>query len=527
MNGQFITLLVSVFANFLLLVLIAIHLRKSLSGRYLFWSIIGLSGWIIANYYSNLEYSINALTWINKLIFFFTAIFGTGLAMFAKTFPEDQRMQSVWKSIIAILFIFVLAISLSPVLIKKIIPNDGIVDLEFGWGMLVYSIYMLGTLAYAAIRISTKYYFEKNSEIKNSMQLLLLGISIFLLLAIGTNLILPLLGIFYLTILAPVYTSVFGFIIFLAILKYHFLNVKIITTELFTFSLWIFLTIEIFITKGFYEFSAAIVMLVFSIIFGYLLIKSVREEVLRKEELEIANAQLRKLDEAKSEFISIASHQLRTPLTTSKGFLSLISEGNYGVIPEELKHPLDRISNANNRLLHLVEDLLNISRIESGRMVFEFKNEKIENILKEIVDSFELSAKEKDLKLSLELPKKSLPLVSIDRGKIFEAVSNLVDNSLKYTKAGSVIVSAKLQAKAVRITVSDTGIGIPKEDLGNIFGKFSRGSNQKRLTSTGTGLGLYFGKKVVEANHGKMWVESDGEGKGSRFIIEIPVEHVD
>ena len=140
------------------------------------------------------------------------------------------------------------------------------------------------------------------------------------------------------------------------------------------------------------------------------------------------------------------------------------------------------------------------------------------------MDTFYLIAKQKNLGLELRLPKKPLPVVNIDKVKIREAISNTIDNAIKYSKVGTVKVSAIQDRGFVRITVQDAGIGIAKGDLDNVFEKFSRGTNQNRLTSTGSGLGLYFGKKVIEANYGKIRVESDGPGKGSRFIIEIPVE---
>jgi signal transduction histidine kinase len=259
-------------------------------------------------------------------------------------------------------------------------------------------------------------------------------------------------------------------------------------------------------------------------IVSILLVHAVELEIARKEELEIANYQLRKLDEAKSEFLSIASHQLRTPLTSSNGFLSMVFEGAFGEIPEKLMNPLNHVDNANKRLLGLVEDLLNVSRIESGKMLFNFKEERIEVLLNEIVDSFSMTAAQKNIGLKLNLPKKLMPPVHIDRVKIREAISNTIDNAIKYSKEGTVSVSVSLQQGFVQIVIKDNGIGIAKEDLRNVFEKFSRGTNQNRLTSTGTGLGLYFGKRVIEANNGKIRVESEGPGKGSQFVIEIPVE---
>jgi signal transduction histidine kinase len=290
---------------------------------------------------------------------------------------------------------------------------------------------------------------------------------------------------------------------------------------------------------------------VLSLGFGYMLIKSVKSEVERKEQLQqmsdslaLANDQLRKLDNAKTEFISIASHQLRTPITAVKGFASLLLEGSYGEVSKPVQGALEKIFVSSERLINLIEDLLNVSRIESGRLTFTFEKAKVEKILKELYDNFLLVAKAKKFYLDLKLPKKPLPEIKMDAGKIRELVSNFIDNALKYTEKGGVTISAEMRdagvviddqgfikdgemapfGKVLRITVSDTGIGIPKEEIPYLFKKFSRGKDVSRLHVGGTGLGLYVGKAIADAHHGATWVESDGAGMGSRFIIEIPID---
>jgi signal transduction histidine kinase len=260
--------------------------------------------------------------------------------------------------------------------------------------------------------------------------------------------------------------------------------------------------------------------------------------------LALANDQLRKLDNAKTEFISIASHQLRTPITAIKGFASLLLEGSYGEVSKTVQGALEKIFVSAERLTNLIEDLLNVSRIESGRLTFTFEKASVEKILKELHENFLLVAKTKKFYLDLKLPKKPLPEFKMDAGKIRELVSNFIDNALKYTEKGGVTISAEMRetgaviddqgfvktgevapfGKVIRITVSDTGIGIPKAEIPYLFKKFSRGKDVSRLHVSGTGLGLYVGKAIADAHHGATWVESDGAGMGSRFIIEIPVE---
>jgi len=184
-------------------------------------------------------------------------------------------------------------------------------------------------------------------------------------------------------------------------------------------------------------------------IMGWYMVRSVKAEVKRKEELQLmserlsqANDQLRKLDNAKSEFISIASHQLRTPLTAIKGFVSLILEGTYGEVLPQVREALNKVYLSGERLINLVENLLSISRIESGRMEYQMSSVRLEATLKELVDNFTIIAINKGLKLEMKLPKGPLPEIMADQIKIREVISNFIDNALKYTNEGKVTVRA-------------------------------------------------------------------------------------
>ena len=331
--------------------------------------------------------------------------------------------------------------------------------------------------------------------------------------------------------------GLFGMVVFMAflgylIVQYHLFNIRLLAVQALVATLAFLIAAQLFFVKTTVNFVLTQVTLVLVLITGYVLIQSVKKEIERKEELQhlaeqltVANDHLRVLDTAKSEFISIASHQLRTPLTSIKGFVSLILEGSYGHVPHRIEDALNKIYASNERLIRLVEDLLNLSRIESGRMEYRIEPSHIEDALKELEDSFQITARQKGLKLDLHLPEAPLPLVSVDFFKFREVVSNLIDNALKYTPSGSIDISVIVNAsgKSVRVSVTDTGIGIPASEIDSLFQKFSRGKDTSRLHANGTGLGLYLGKELIEAMHGRIWFESPGEGKGSTFLIELPV----
>lgn len=347
--------------------------------------------------------------------------------------------------------------------------------------------------------------------------------------------------------------TLFLFFLGVLIVRFKAFNIKLIGAQALVVSLIALIGSQFFFAQNSTSIVLTGVTLALSIGFGYILIKSVKKEVERKDELQLmadklatANDSLRKLDNAKTEFISIASHQLRTPITAIKGFSSLLLEGAYGEINEGVRGALEKMYSSSERLVTLIEDLLNVSRIESGRMQFVFEKSDVKKLITELYDNFMLIAKNKKFYLDTKFPETPLPEVMMDYSKIRELVSNFIDNALKYTEKGGATIKAELRhdgvlidengfviegkespyGQVVRITVSDTGIGIPREEIPYLFKKFSRGKDVSRLHVGGTGLGLYVGKAIADAHHGQVWVESDGAGMGSRFIIEIPVVHI-
>ena len=240
-------------------------------------------------------------------------------------------------------------------------------------------------------------------------------------------------------------------------------------------------------------------------------------------ELRAAHKKLKKLDKAKSEFISIASHQLRTPLTVIKGYISMMLEGNFGKLTKKVVSSLEKVYDSNERLIRLVENLLNISRIESGRLQLNFEIIQFEYLVSDVLEELSGNAKKKGLLLSYKLPRKPLPKVKVDEEKIRQVVMNLIDNAIKYTDKDRVTVSLKSLGQNIEFCISDNGIGIKKEDLPNLFKKFFRGSNTPLVHTEGIGLGLYVARQMIEAHGGRIWAESQGQEKGSRFCFLLPV----
>ncbi|MCX6743559.1 MAG: GAF domain-containing sensor histidine kinase [Candidatus Parcubacteria bacterium] len=243
------------------------------------------------------------------------------------------------------------------------------------------------------------------------------------------------------------------------------------------------------------------------------------------KELQIANVQLRKLDKAKSEFISIASHQLRTPLTVIRGYISMIEQGDFGVVSQKVQEPLDRVYKSTMRIIGLVEDLLNISRIESGRLKYDFKPTDLPVLVADVYEELKQQAKNKSLQFEFIKPTKEIPQLVLDQGKIREVIMNLMDNSIKYTDAGFVRVKLERDDDHVIFSVSDSGRGLAADEIPLLFQKFSRAKGAQLMHTEGTGLGLYIAKNIIAKHGGKIWVESPGPGKGSTFYIRFRINN--
>lgn len=240
----------------------------------------------------------------------------------------------------------------------------------------------------------------------------------------------------------------------------------------------------------------------------------------------------KKLEKVKSDFITTVAHQLRTPLTRVKWALQSVIRGDAGKINKEEKETLQIGYEANEAIVKLINDLLNIDRLEDSYLGYNFEPLPLGGVLAEIIRNFSFMAKQKKIKLDFYAPEENVPEVMVDKNKISMAISNLIDNAINYTPdGGKVDVILEKLGDCVMVKVKDTGIGIPKEDLSKIFTRFFRAKNAVRIKTEGTGLGLYIAKNIVESHNGKIGVESPAspsqggeEAKGTTFYFTIPFQ---
>lgn len=226
------------------------------------------------------------------------------------------------------------------------------------------------------------------------------------------------------------------------------------------------------------------------------------------------------IDKMKDEFLSIASHEMRTPLTVIKGVVSMILEGDYGELNDKLKPPLSDVAASTERLTVLVGDMLNVSRLESGKLKFNLQTVDLKVVIEDVVKTLQPLVKDKNIKLAAG--QLSSDPVQADQDKLRVVLNNLLGNAIKFTDYGNVVISSKPDGEKLEIEVSDSGIGIAKEDQDKLFGRFAQ-INTGEGRPQGTGLGLYISREFIRKMGGDLYLKYSERGKGSTFVFSLPV----
>jgi signal transduction histidine kinase len=521
-NLALIALSLAAFIIFAIIILILFKTPKEYWDKIFIFFNISLIAWIIADIFYGFQ-SKNILIW-SQITYIVASFIPFIYLLFCDAFlSSKQKPKKKFLLSLPVIFIFFILFFFPELMIKK-----GQIGAKPGPVFYFYLFYMAFYFSFGSIILLKKIPAFSNTQ-KRQLKFILWGAIITSVLAVMGALVLPLFGIYSLYFFSPAFTLILAVFITYAIFKHGLFNIKIIATELLTFGIWIFLLFRVLIGQTWRDKIIDGILLTLVIIFGILLIRSVTREIKQRErlekitkDLEEANARLRQLDEAKSEFLSIASHQLRTPLTSIKGLLSMLLEGFWGPLNEEQQKYISQVSQSGDRLLHLVEDLLDISRIEAGRMTFDFQPVDMEKLTEDIIKELEPQAAAKKLSVNFNNPPQPFPQAKADSFKIRQVIQNLIDNSIKYTEQGGAEINLKQEGNEIVFSITDTGRGVARNQQTYLFGKFQRGEGAAVQHTEGVGLGLYLADKIIKEHHGRIWIESDGENKGSTFCFTLP-----
>jgi signal transduction histidine kinase len=377
---------------------------------------------------------------------------------------------------------------------------------------------------------------------KRKSRIILIGsMFIFLLIFAGTEYLASSTGYYEINLYSLFLLPIFLIVVIYSVFELDIFNFKILSTHYLVVGLIVLMGGQLFFVSGEIDRWLTVITVIITLGLSLILFKNLKKESdqrvhieklsieiedskRRLEEsnfkLEQANDKLEGLDKLKTEFVSLASHQLRSPLTAIKGYASMLIDGDYGRINKEPKEKIERILESSNNLVLVVEDLLNVSKIEQGGMKYEMTKLDFSELVIGVIKDLSVTAENKGLKFINNISHNKKYSVNGDKDKLRQVLINLVDNSIKYTKEGQIEVSIKEENNKIILSIKDTGMGVSKENINTLFSKFFR-EDKKDLNMSGSGLGLYLVKEIIDAHKGRVWIESDGAGKGSTFFVEL------
>ena len=521
--------LVASFGMFFMGIIVYFHDRSSVTNRLFFLMSLSTVFWSLANYFSLTSGTTELVYWV-RLVLFFAAPHAVLFLIFIYNFPNSKLVlnKKIFWTVVAVLFLTMWA-TMSPYVFTKvdIIQNQAVPTT--GPLMPLFGLVVLGSLVLAISLIIKKYIEAKEVE-RVRWKYMLVGVSLSYILLIITNFV-------FVVFWSDTYFVKFGPLFMLpavfgmgyAILKHRLLNVKAITTEILTFAILSVSLFEVLTASNFWQLLFKIGAFSLLFLFGVFLIKSVLKEVEQREKLEVltkelvsANEKLKELDHLKSQFLSFASHQIKTPLAAIKGFASLICDGSYGECPPGVNETSRKIGEAANRMISLVNEFLDLRKIEEGKMSYTFTKIDGVKMVANIIDELKPLAQAKKLDLSFE-SEVSPGQINADEQRIRQVFQNLIENAIKYTDSGFVKVGVKSENNSFVFSVSDSGHGLEKELLPGLFEEFRRAGSSDTKRIEGTGLGLFIAKQIVVGHKGEIWAESEGPGKGSKFFVKLPL----
>jgi signal transduction histidine kinase len=357
-------------------------------------------------------------------------------------------------------------------------------------------------------------------EMKKQIVLVAVGIIMFLISFVSGNIVGSLtddwvtaqIGIFGM----PIFV---GFLAYLVV-KFKRFNIKLIGTQVLVFALG-FLVLAILFIRNIADVRIVVgFTLLFVIALGYALIRSVKKEIVQREELAKLNISLQELLKQRESLVHLVTHKVKGSFTRSKYIFAGILDGTFGEANEEIKKRAGQGLESDNMGIETVDLVLNAANLEKGTVKYEMKTIDLKELVEKSVSEKKISAEARGLKLETEIKDDPYNVLG-DSIWLKEVSNNLIENSIQYTKEGKVTVGLTKKSNKILFYVKDTGMGITPEDRNNLFTEGGRGKDSVRMNVDSTGYGLYSVKLIVGAHKGRVWAESEGFNKGSTFFVEL------
>jgi signal transduction histidine kinase len=514
--------------------------REKKINKYFFWMVlIWIFGEIIPYFvFRNIFLPREILLFLPRLEIAFIFIFFIFFYFFSIYFIKEEKKFPIFNKVIpliaiigAFLAIFTNLFQESIKITEEGIGLDLILTLE---GKIIWLGFVISITLFIFFRFLANY-FGTAQKHKLKLQYFLIGISFWITINLIFNVYFSLIQNTFLYAYFGNYSIIilFGFTAY-AIVKRELFDIKIVLTSIFVSLIAVLLSFDIlFLTPDFLHQVLKLLILAAFLCFGYFLIRSVLNEIKRRKELEHltlklerANARLKDLIDVKEEFLHITSHQLRTPLTAIRGMISMWCAGDFKKMSKKDRNEMmKRIYLSTERLNNITNDMIDAMELEGGSQMkqYNFKPVSLVKIIQNTIETLKTNFDKNNLYLNFKYPK-NLPEIYGDENYLNQVFLNLVDNAQKYTSKGGVDINIKKENNFLVAEITDTGMGVSKEDEKCLFKKFSRGKRAEQFYTSGTGLGIFIAKKVIEEHNGKISVFSEGKNKGTTFKVHLPIK---
>ncbi len=481
--------------------------------------------WSFCNYMSYQTADQEVTLWLLRIVIFLGVWHSFTFFNFLYIFPLEKKKLPLWYTLVIIPIVAsVSLLTLTPLIFSKL---DDSVSKVGAPHAVVQPLILLFILTVCVLIISSftflvRRIIKSKGEERKLYAIILFGAVATFVLLFACNLILP--AVFGVTRFIPLgAVTIFPFAVCTAyaIFKHKAFKVKNLGSTIMAFFLCMATFVEIIFAETSGQLLLRVGIFLFVLLISIQFIKNIFALERTKESLLDANVKLQSLDKLKSEFISLASHQLRSPLTVIKGYASTLTDGIVGDLTPKQSEIVRHIYTSAQGLASVVEDFLNVTKIEQGGMKYVFAETDLGTIVRDLAADMKIAAEDKHLKLSLEIDDECKYIINADGVKLKQVFLNLIDNSIKYTKEGFVMLRLTANDNEILFSVTDSGVGISEETKAKLFTKFARGEGGA-LNAGGSGLGLYLAQEIVKAHKGKITIDSKGLDKGSTFSVVLP-----
>ena len=501
--------------------------KESVTNRTFLYFTLITAAWGILNY---LYYNTgNALTsfWIIRFVIFLAVWHAFTFFQLMYVFPrENVHFSKKYKYFLVPVVAITSIVNLTPLVFRRIqeVSETGTVSkIENGPAISLFGTLIIAFILSAIYTLIKKTIHAKNED-KSRLKTILWGVLITFTLILIFNFTLP--AIFNNPAFIPLSSVfIFPFIVFtsLAIYRYNLFNIKVASTAFLVLALTITILFETIFANGFTEtlFKSSEFLLV--TIIGILLVRSVLKEVHQREQIQKLASELEIANREQQNLIHFITHQIKGFFTKSRNIFAELTGGGYGDFTREAEIMLEEGFKSDTKAVETVQEILNATNFRSGTVEYKKEQVDLREIVQENIAKQKPIAGKKGLTIVSNIPEHGISITG-DKSLLEHVVNNLIDNSVKYTPSGTIEVSLSQDKNIVRFSVKDTGVGITKEDMKKLFSQGGRGKNSVKVNVNSTGYGLFIVKNIVEKHGGKVWAESEGTGKGSKFIVELPIK---